>query len=124
MKKTVLLLITLFFFVASCKDSIVAKPNNLLDEDQMVSIIYDLSLLDALRNQNSTGTTKYPTPTKFLEEKYKIDSSTFAKNTQYYAADIVKYKKIYQKVKSKLDADNEKLNGKKKELPMDVGVVK
>ena len=72
MKKTVLLFISLSFLVISCKDRVVAKPNNLLDEDQMVSIIYDLSLLDALRNQNTTGNTKYPTPTKFIKEKYKI----------------------------------------------------
>lgn len=124
MKKNVLLFLGLLFIVLSCNNNGVEKPDNLLDEDQMVEIIYDLSLLDAVRSQNIGVPNLTPTANQLLKDKYKIDSLTFAKNTKYYASDIEKYKKIYEKVKSKLDKENEKINGKKQEIAVDGGVVK
>jgi hypothetical protein len=124
MNKLLLFFIGLVFIVTSCNTGAVEKPNNLLDEDKMVDIIYDLSLLDALRNQGSFSQKKYPSSTEFLKQKYKIDSLTFAKNSLYYASDLKKYKRIYDDVKKRLDAESKKANGNKKENLPDVGVVK
>lgn len=124
MKKLLLFFIGLVFITSSCNNGAVEKPNNLLDEDQMVDMIYDLSLLDAMRNQGSFSQKKYPTSTEFLKQKYKIDSLTFAKNTLYYASDLKKYKRIYDNVKKRLDNESKKANGGKKEALPDVGVVK
>ena len=97
MKKLLLFFIGLVFVTSSCNNAAVEKPNNLLEEDEMVDMIYDLSLLDAMRNQGSFSQKKYPTSTEFLKQKYKIDSLTFAKNTLYYASDLKKYKRIYDR---------------------------
>lgn len=124
MKKLLLFFIGLVFVTSSCNNAAVEKPNNLLEEDEMVDMIYDLSLLDAMRNQGSFSQKKYPTSTEFLKQKYKIDSLTFAKNTLYYASDLKKYKRIYDSVKKRLDNESKKVNGGKKETLPDVGIVK
>lgn len=116
MKRVVL--VTLVLFVVSC-NTIIEKPKNLIDEEQMVNMIYDISLLDAMKSQGvSFGTTvTYPTTTQFIKSKYKVDSVTFAKSAQYYAADYKKYKKMYEEVKQRLEEEAKKTNGGKPVTP-------
>ncbi|MEC4004056.1 DUF4296 domain-containing protein [Flavobacterium sp. SUN052] len=112
MKKLILLFIAIAFVTSSCKNDAAEKPKNLIERDKMVAIIYDLAILDASRTQTS-GTQTYPKATEFLKKKYKVDSLTFAKSTQYYASDLKEYKKMYDEVKERLTAQNTKLNGGK-----------
>lgn len=110
MKKLVLLFIISLSFLG-CKDSYVKEPKKVIDEDKMVDIIYDLSLLEAMRTQNTGVANNFPTATEFLKTKYKLDSLTFAQNTQYYAADVEQYKKMYDKVKEKITKKLNSENG-------------
>jgi hypothetical protein len=110
MKKIVFILFIISFVILSCKNEIVEKPKNLIDKDKMKEIIYDLAILEAAINQGSV-TQNYPKASVFLKEKYKVDSLTFAQNTQYYASDIKEYKKMYEEVKERLDKENKKLSG-------------
>ncbi len=112
MKKFILLFTTLIFVTTSCKEESIPKPKNLIEKDKMEDIIYDLAILEAARTQNSS-VQNYVKPTEFIKNKYKIDSLTFAKSTQYYASDIKEYKKMYDAVKDRLIAANGKLKGKK-----------
>jgi hypothetical protein len=122
MKKIVLGIVLLS--IASCNNSTIEKPNNLIDEDKMVDIIYDISLLDAIKNQN-TVQINYLTTTELLKSKYKTDSLTFAKSSQYYASDYKKYKKMFEEVKQRLEEDTKKLNNGNTVAPNDEqGVVK
>lgn len=109
MKYSLVVLFSVLFL--GCNNSIVEKPKNLIDEDQMIEIIYDISLLDALKNQNIATDMSYPSTTELLKTKYKVDSLTFAKSSQYYASDYKKYKKIYEKVKIRLEEETKKING-------------
>jgi hypothetical protein len=110
MKKALFVLLVISFVTLSCKEEIVEKPKNLIERDKMKEIIYDLAILESARNQTST-THSYPKASVFLNEKYKVDSLTFAKSTQYYASDIEEYKKMYEEVKVRLDKENKKMNG-------------
>lgn len=110
MKKIVFILFIISFVLPSCKNEIIEKPDNLIEKDKMKEIIYDLAILEAARNQGS-ATRNYPKASVFLKEKYKVDSLTFAKSTQYYASDIKEYKKMYEEVKERLDKENKKLSG-------------
>lgn len=112
MKKLILLFIAITSVTSSCKDGVIAKPKNLIERDKMVTIIYDLSILEAAKSQTS-GINQYPKFSKFLKEKYKVDSLTFAQSTKYYASDMKEYKKIYDEVKERLNTENTKLNGGK-----------
>ncbi len=110
MKKLLLPFLVLFLVMFGCKDAAVSQPDKLIDENQMVDMIYDLSLLDAMKSQNPNQL-KYPTATEFLQKKYQIDSLTFVKNSQYYASDVKNYKKLYEKVKARLAEESQKSTG-------------
>lgn len=125
MNKLPLVFLAIFTLMLSCKDTVVPKPKKLIDENQMEDIIYDLSLLDAIKSQGYSNKQNYPSTTVFLKKKYNIDSVTFANNSKYYAADIKNYKKMYERVKERLNLENINLNGEKPSKDNeDQGVVK
>lgn len=125
MKKLLFPFFAIFFVVGSCNQSVVSPPENLIDESKMVDILYNLSLLDAIKMQGSNNQQNYPTNTEFLKKKYNIDSITFANNSKYYASDIKNYKKMYDRVKDRLNEENAKLNGGKTVAPSEEqGIVK
>jgi hypothetical protein len=109
MKKYILIL-SLLCIVSSCKNEIVKEPKIRIERDQMIEILYDLAILEALKSQTMGQQTNYPKPFELIKEKYKIDSLTFVQNTQFYASDLKDYKKIYNEVKKKLDQESAKLN--------------
>lgn len=85
----------------SCQNKGIEAPNNRIDEEKMIAIIYDFSVLEGIKardyeNKNTLN------PREYIYKKYKIDSLQFAQNVQYYASDIPRYKAMYEKVGKKL----------------------
>ena len=108
MKKYSLIFGVLFIF-SNCGNSLLDKPNNLINDDTMIEILTDLSIMDAMKNQNSVnGTLKFEI-NDYVFKKYRIDSLQFAQSNKYYASDVPKYKRMYKIV-------NEKLTARKTEL--------
>lgn len=109
MKKCFLFL-ALFSILASCQKDTVEKPDNLIEKDKMVVIIYDISVLQAIRNSNqSVLDSNFVDPSTYVYKKYKIDSLQFAKSNQYYAAnDIKAYGELYDRVNERLLSDKTK----------------
>jgi len=105
-------LIVLFF---GCNSNSVEKPKNLIDKDKMVDILYDISLLEAIKTQNINGGMTAKAGNDFIYKKYKIDSVQFVKSNKYYASDIEGYKKMFEKVKERLSAETLKIDGELKE---------
>ncbi|AWI24820.1 DUF4296 domain-containing protein [Flavobacterium pallidum] len=104
MKNIVILLSALL--LAGCSDKSAEKPDNLIPKDKMVDIIYDLSLLEAIRLSEPTSIAKRKiNPSTYIYKKYKVDSLQFAKSDRYYANDIDGYAKMYEKVEKRLDQD-------------------
>ncbi len=102
--KKIIALFVLFSMVVGCQESAVPKPDNLIDEDVLVSILYDLSLLEAIKSQNpAVLETNNINPNTYIYSKYKIDSLQFAKSNKYYASDIKKYKEIVENVNKKIE---------------------
>ena len=69
MKNCLVILLVLFLSV-SCKKEVVKQPAKLIEKDKMIDIMYDLSLLEAMKYQHpqlidSTETN----PTKFILKK-------------------------------------------------------
>lgn len=108
MKKIVYTIILFSFF--ACNENPVKSPDNLLDEEVMVDILYDIAILQAADGYvpEKLILSKIQT-NSFIYDKYKIDSTTYYQNHKYYAADVKKYKKMYTKV-------IERINSKMKEL--------
>jgi len=91
-------------FIISCSKNPVPKPDNLLDDEVMTDILFDIAILQAadgsMTYRLAENNIKVNT---FIYEKYKIDSTTYYQNQKYYAADTKKYKKMYQEVLARLD---------------------
>ena len=112
MKKIILLGMMVLFF--GCNSNSVEKPKNLIGKDKMVDILYDISLLEAIKTQNINGGITVKMGNDFIYKKYKIDSIQFAKSNKYYASDVEEYKKLFEKVKERLNKETLKIDGELK----------
>lgn len=108
------ILIGLLLAFISCNDTI-DKPNNLIEKDKMVDILYDISLLEAIKSQNINGGISNKNANAYLYKKYKIDSIQFAQSNKYYAADVEEYKKMFEEVKTRLEEQVKKIGGNSNE---------
>lgn len=109
--KKVVILICCFFSALGCNNNSVEKPDNLIGKDKMIDILYDISLLEAIKNQNINGGLSSKVGNEYIYKKYKIDSIQFVKSNKYYASDIEEYKKMFDKVKEKLNQETKKAGG-------------
>ena len=111
MKKLAALFL-LFAILISCQKPAVPKPDNLIDEEVMVDIMFDISVLEAMKSQKAVVLEANKiNPTTYIYKKYKIDSLQFASSDKFYASDIKKYKVIFDKVNKRME---EKIEGFKK----------
>jgi outer membrane protein assembly factor BamE (lipoprotein component of BamABCDE complex) len=104
--KIVLPFLVIFAILSSCKKEVAKVPNRLIEEDKMVNIMYDMAVLDAMRNQNPSLLDSFKNNSNaYIYKKHKIDSVQFAQSNIYYAADFKAYKKLYEQVKIRLDKE-------------------
>lgn len=111
MKKTIAFLTVLFVF--ACQNSAVEKPDNLIEKDKMQDILFDISLIEAMKTQNLTGGISRKESNEYIYKKYKIDSVQLTNSNKYYASDVAEYRKMFEKIKGRLEEENTKLGGKK-----------
>ncbi|MGL2965142.1 DUF4296 domain-containing protein [Flavobacterium sp. XGLA_31] len=109
--KKIITLFGLLFLIISCNSKGIEKPKNLIDKDKMVNILYDLSLLQAIKSQNVGGGIENKEANEYLFKKYNIDSIQLAESNKYYASDMEEYKKMYEEVKSRLEEETQKSGG-------------
>lgn len=118
--KKVAVLMGLMVLLA-CTDTAIKKPEKLIDETVMSAIIYDLAVMDGMKSRNQSLSKSESS--EYIYKKYSIDSLQFAQNSQYYSADINKYKKIYEKVSERLTQEKKvadslvKVTGQKPATP-------
>ena len=106
-----------------CKEEVVNKPERLIEKDVMVNIMYDLSILEAIKNQNPASLDTFKINSRdYIFKKYKIDSAQFAKSNVYYASDYNEYKSMFEQISKRLEANTKsvdsliKLKKKKKTI--------
>ncbi|MFH6970317.1 DUF4296 domain-containing protein [Flavobacterium petrolei] len=123
MKKTILFLVVLTFLV-SCKEEVVQKPERLIEKDVMLDIMYDLSVLEAIKYQNPVSLDTFKiNPRDFILKKYKVDSLQFAKSNVYYASDYEDYKLMFEQITKRLETTKKSADSlvtveKKKKKPV------
>ena len=102
MKNCIIIVLVLFLSV-SCKKELVKQPAKLIQKEKMIDIMYDLSLLDAMKYQNPISLDSVETdPVKFILKKYKVDSLQFAQSNMYYATDYEAYKEMFDEIGKRL----------------------
>lgn len=95
----------------SCQQNAIDKPDNLIDEDTMEDIIYDLAILDAIRQSDPASLEKKNiTASTYVYDKYDIDSLQFVNSNHYYASDVHNYLKIYKRVEERLGTEKTKVD--------------
>jgi len=102
--KKLLPFFSLLLLLIGCNDAMVKKPERLIDKAEMANIIYDITILDAMRARNASPA-EHGITRDYIYRKYNIDSLQFAQNNEYYASDIQEYKKIYDKVNARVEQE-------------------
>ena len=103
MKKLLYIVICLLF---SCNPSIEKpkKPENLIPEDKMVDIMYDVFILNSAKGVNKKMLELNGVlPKDYVFEKYSIDSTQFAESNNYYVYNTKTYESILDKVAEKIE---------------------
>lgn len=94
----------------SCAEKLIEQPENLIPQDKMTTILYDLSLLFAAKNTNKAVLIENDIEImEYLYSKYKIDSIQFVQSDLYYASIPEVYETIYKEVETRLDAEKEQI---------------
>lgn len=109
--KNFLVIIGSCLLMISCNSKAVEKPKNLISEDVMVDILYDLHVFNSIKlNAISNANQDNRSPADYIYQKYEVDSAQFASSDRYYAADIEEYEKLYQRVTSKITVEKAKID--------------
>lgn len=97
------------FLVLSCDtNSAVTKPDVFLSSEKMENILYDLTVLKAIKTSYNNREGKALFNDNYIYRKYNIDSTILAQNQLYYAQSpkesIVLYKRVDQRLKKAKDS--------------------
>lgn len=93
----------LFLACWGCGEALIEPPENLIPEEQMSEILYDIAIVESI-NSSYPGVLKRNgiQVMPFIYEKYGIDSLQFTQSDLYYASRPVLYQKIYETVEARL----------------------
>ena len=103
-------LICIFLVIFSCSFNIETKevPDNLISEEEMINILYDMSLISVSKGINKRILENNGMkPKKYILKKYDIDSLQFVTSNEYYSKDLERYLSIYEEVLNKLEVNRE-----------------
>ena len=103
--------ILLCFLSVSCGNKLLEEPENLIPQDQMADILYDMALLDAIENSHPNVLEASDLRVmEFLYEKYGIDSLQFVESDRYYASLPAAYLRIYESVEARLTRNRDSIS--------------
>lgn len=97
MRKALLLLS--LSFIVSCSD-LVNKPQDLVDEDTMASLIAEFAINDQLGALNQKGSMEQSS--KYILNQYKVTGKAFTESYTYYTSKPKKLERIYNKAQENL----------------------
>ena len=105
MKKLVFL-VTIVLLFLTCGNPQQKKPVNLISEDLMSEIIFDMILISSAKGINKQLLqNNIENPLNYIYRSYGIDSLKFAESNNYYTKYPIRYNLIYDKVKAKLKSE-------------------
>lgn len=97
--KKLLIAIATFIFAVSCANN--DKPDELLDKDQMVSIMVDIHLVEGIASSlpisYDSSQKVYPYLEQRVFEKHNIPDSVYLKSLQYYLRDAKLMEELYSR---------------------------
>jgi Domain of unknown function (DUF4296) len=117
----------IFFFMillGACGESTIEKPTKLVSRDQMIKMLVDIHLAEAVYQTGRFGSediSKIKESDYYYSilEKYRVADSTFEKSLIYYSGKPKEFEKIYTRVLNHLN-EMEQENARKKQQPVDI----
>ena len=107
--------LSVLLLLISCGEKVIEPPENLISQEEMSSILYDLAILNTTKGSNpSILKNNNIELMPFIFEKYKIDSIQFAQSDLYYASVPLQYQTIYEAVETRLEGEVKMLEDEKK----------
>jgi|SRR5690606_13404420 len=106
-------LIVIFSFgIFGCQDvKAPEKPKHLIAKDKMVDILTEAYLANAARSvDNKTIISKGIVIDSLVYKNFGVDSLQFAESNAYYAANVDQYIEMFQKVETRLNVLQQKLD--------------
>ena len=105
-----LYIVVIALFFGGCKRNIVPKPDHFLDAKQMEQLLYDLALLESIKNYDAQYLDSLQgTPQEYIYNKYGTDSIAIAQNMIYYASFPKVYDQIVHNVDTRLKEQSDSL---------------
>jgi predicted nucleic-acid-binding protein len=106
--KKVLIFIFIFSSCNFTNQKEKIESSYLISENEMVDILYDMSLISVSKGINKRILENNGMkPKSYILKKYNIDSLQFIKSNEFYANDLEKYLNIYERVLEKLEFNRE-----------------
>ena len=90
------------FALASCSETVIEKPKDLIPTAQMEDILYDLVLLEAVRSHQPATYDRAKNATSYVYDKYQVDSLQFVNSNAYYTKDLATYRQMYERITQRL----------------------
>lgn len=101
MKKIVVLFAVMLM---ACSENPVKEPKNLLDEETMENILFDVAVLQSAQaNSPQVLQNNNINHKDYIYKKYKIDSVTYHENNKYYAGNVRKFKHLHKRILDRLE---------------------
>ncbi|MEO1484766.1 MAG: DUF4296 domain-containing protein [Bacteroidota bacterium] len=106
----------LFLMLVGCAEKVVEPPANVIPREKMITILYDLALLNATNTSFRNVMQKQNKQMmELLYERHNIDSLQFAESDLYYASKPLEYEYIYEQIESRLKKKQKGLEDAKKQ---------
>ncbi len=111
----------LLFFVLSvlifCSNPLVEKPEKLVKEDMMISMLADIHLAEAafnnLRNRDTLVEKSSSVDFYYsVLDKYQVPDSVFERSFVFYASQPRKFEKMYRQAMNKLNEMEQEHSGR------------
>lgn len=101
-----LVFISIMAFLYGCESNTKPeKPDDLIAEEQMVDLLYDIQIINSAKSVNKRLLENQGLdPQAYIFRKYDIDSTRFARSNAYYAFDADQYEKILDRVQQRMDS--------------------
>lgn len=115
--------VILLFLLVACNPNAANKPDNLIGEEKMAALLYELSVINAsLGFRPSDGKEVIGVNSTFFDF-HGVDSLQFALSNAYYAAHPKLYLRIVERAEVLLESQKDSLMGSKKTQKLDTAKV-
>ena len=97
-----------FLFLTSCVQKLIEEPDNLISEEEITNLLYDLAVLNSAKSINAKIFKDHDIePMEVIFSKYKVDSVQFVESNSYYASLPLKFKLLDEELFKSLERERE-----------------